>query len=137
MNDKEDKLMITIRRYSEDDESALFSLMKNEGAEWESYWREERRDRYKAALHSCIVYVAYENDILCGYCRCRDDDGYGIYVYDLLVDKHHRGKQIGRQLMAQVRKDFSNDTVYVMSDVDEYYEKQGFRREGSIFEVCV
>jgi len=25
--------------------------------------------------------------------------------------------------------------IYVMSDVDEYYEKQGYRREGSIYEV--
>ena len=129
--------MATIKRYSRDDESALFALMKDEGAEWESYWEEENRPKYKAALENSIVYVAYEGDILCGYCRCRDDNGYGVYVYDLLVDKHHRGKQIGRQLMAQVCADFSNNTVYVMSDVDGYYEKQGFRREGSIFEVCI
>lgn len=129
--------MISIKRYTGDDEVALFALMKNEGTEWESYWGEENRSKYKMALESSIVHVAYVNDILCGYCRCRDDDGYGVYIYDLLVDKHHRGKQIGRQLMTQVCTDFSKDTVYVMSDVDEYYEKQGFRREGSIFEVCI
>lgn len=128
--------MIAIKHYTGDDEAALFALMKNEGAEWENYWGAENRAKYKKALKSSIVYVAYENDILCGYCRLRDDDGYGIYIYDLLVDKHHREKQIGRQLMAQVRADFPNDTVYVMSDVDGYYEKQGFRRIGSIFEVC-
>ncbi len=129
--------MITIKHYGMDDESALFALMKKEGFEWKSYWGEENRAKYRIALGNSIVYVAYEGDILCGYCRCRDDDGYGIYVYDLLVDKAHRGKQIGRQLMTQVRIDFPKDTVYVMSDVDEYYEKQGFQRAGSIFEACI
>ena len=30
---------------------------------------------------------------------------------------------------------FSNQPVYVMSGIDTYYEKLGYRREGSIFEV--
>jgi len=37
--------------------------------------------------------------------------------------------------MECISKDYPDQNVYVMSDVDEYYEKQGFRREGSIFEV--
>ncbi len=126
-----------IRRYTTEDETALFALMKNEGAEWEDYWGEENHSKYITALKHSITYVAVENNSLCGYCRCRDDDGYGIYVYDLLVDKAYRGKQIGRQLMARVCTDFSDDTVYVMSDVDGYYEKQDFTRAGSIFEVCL
>ncbi len=133
----EETLMITIKRYGEIDEPALFALLENEGPEWGDYWEEQNRPKYKAALENSIVYAAYAGDTLCGYCRCRDDDGYGVYIYDLLVDKHHRGKQIGQQLMAQVCADFPGDAVYVMSDVDGYYEKQGFRREGSIFEVCI
>jgi predicted N-acetyltransferase YhbS len=53
----------------------------------------------------------------------------------LLVRKTHRGKQIGKALMERVLKDFLNQAIYVMSDVDPYYEKLGYRREGSIFEV--
>ncbi len=127
--------MITVRRYGEDDEPALFALLEKEGEEWKSYWGAENRDRYREALGSCIVYAAFEGGVLCGYCRCRDDNGYGIYVYDLLVDQKHRGRRIGRRLMEQVRADFPDDTVYVMSDVDEYYEKQGYPRIGSVFEV--
>lgn len=129
------KSMITIKNYSVQDESALFDLIKSEGSEWENYWGEEHRVQYKAALSNCIVYVAYDGDALCGYCRCRDDDGYGIYIYDLLVGKAHRGQQIGRKLMMQLRADHPNALIYVMSDVDEYYEKQGFQREGSIFQI--
>jgi hypothetical protein len=47
----------------------------------------------------------------------------GVYIFDLLVKKSYRGQQ--------------NQPVYVMSDVDPYYEKLGYRREGSIFEVKV
>jgi hypothetical protein len=72
---------------------------------------------------------------VCGYVRCREDDGFGVYIYDLLVRKTHRGKQIGKTLMEWVFKDFPNQTIYVMSDVDPYYEKLGYRREGSIFKI--
>ena len=68
---------------------------------------------------------------MCGYARCREDDGFGVNIYDLLVRKTHRGKQIGKTLMERVFKDFPNQAIYVMSDVDPYYEKLGYRREGS------
>jgi GNAT superfamily N-acetyltransferase len=60
-----------------------------------------------------------------------------VYIYDLLVDKLYRGKSYGKLLMEQVCKDNPNSTVYVMSDVDEYYAgKLGYKREGSILIVA-
>jgi predicted N-acetyltransferase YhbS len=59
------------------------------------------------------------------------------YVYDLLVRKSYRGNQIGKNLMERMCQGFPNQPVYVMSDVDPYYEKLGYRKEGSIFEVKV
>ena len=56
-------------------------------------------------------------------------------LYDLLVRRACRGRGIGAMLMERVRADFFPQTAYVMSDVDAYYEKLGYRREGSIFEV--
>ena len=32
--------------------------------------------------------------------------------------------------------DYPNHIVYVMSDVDDYYKKQGYKHEGSIYEVA-
>ena len=126
-----------IKTYSKDDEEKLFDMLREEGAEWSSYWGEPTMKNYKKALASSIVFVAYEGGELCGYVRCRDDDGFGVYVYDLLVRKSRRGKSLGRRLLEQVCLRYPDDTVYVMSDADEYYEKQGYRREGSIFEVRV
>jgi hypothetical protein len=37
--------------------------------------------------------------------------------------------------MEHICSDYPDQTAYVMSDVDGYYKKQGYRREGSIFEV--
>lgn len=126
-----------IIRYSEADEAKLFGMIREEGAEWEDYFGEKTIGRYKRVLLNSITYVAYEDDILCGYVRCRDDGGFGIYVYDLLVSKAYRGQSIGRKLMERICADYPEDTVYVMSDVDEYYIKQGYRREGSIYKVQI
>lgn len=126
---------MTIRRYTKEDEEPLFDLLREEGDDWSDYHGEKGRARYKKALETGVTYVACEDGILCGYARCREDDGFGVYVYDLLVRKSCRGKQLGRILMEQVCTDFPGQTIYVMSDADPYYEKLGYRRVGSIFEV--
>ncbi|MFV0400017.1 MAG: GNAT family N-acetyltransferase [Oscillospiraceae bacterium] len=126
---------IAVRRYGADDEHSLFALIEREGEEWKDYWYGAGREKYKKALSSSIAYLLFEDETLCGYSRCRDDDGYGVYVYDLLVDKAYRGKEYGRMLLEQTCEDFPDDIVYVMSDVNPYYKKLGYEKEGSIFVV--
>jgi len=126
---------LVVRRYEPKDESVLFALIEREGDEWKDYWQGQGRIKYLKAVANSITYILYESEELCGYARCRDDDGYGVYVYDLLVDKSYRGKEYGRLLMEQVCRDFPDDTVYVMSDVDPYYTKLGYQKEGTIFIV--
>ncbi len=128
---------MTIRQYSAQDEANLHELLLDEGDDWSCYSQPDAFERYKCAINSSLVYVAYEGDTLCGYVRCRDDNGFGIYVYDLLVNKSFRGRSFGRLLMERVCADFPADTVYVMSGVDDYYEKLGYPREGSVFTVQV
>lgn len=124
-----------IRQYSKADETLLFDLLIDEGDDWIDYHGPAGRSKYIKALDSSITYIACDENIVCGYARCREDNGFGVYIYDLLVRKKHRGKQIGKTLMERVFKDFPNQPIYVMSDVDPYYEKLGYRRVGSIFEV--
>lgn len=64
-----------IKRYCEDDEQKLFSLIEREGEGWKDYSCETGRKKYKKALSSSITYLLFDNEILCGYARCRDDDG--------------------------------------------------------------
>ena len=127
-----------IRRYTPEDENLLFAMLEREGDEWKDYWQGSNREKYKKALANCINYLLFEGGTLCGYIRCRDDDGYGVYVYDLLVDKAFRGKEYGRLLMEQVCRDYPDDTVYVMGDIYPYYEdKLGYDIEGKIYIVKV
>jgi ribosomal protein S18 acetylase RimI-like enzyme len=128
-------MIMEIRKYTKNDESLLFDLIVDEGDEWMDYHSPNGRKKYRKAIASSIVYIALKNNELCGYVRCKDDGGFGIYIYDLLVKKCHRGKQLGRKLMEKVSKDYPSQTVYVMSDVDAYYKKLGYEKAGSIFVV--
>ena len=127
---------MNIRKYTSADSDILFDLIKREGDEWRDYWCETGRAKYQKAIDNSIVYLVFESDILCGYLRCHDDYGFGIYVQDLLVDKAYRGKDYGRLLMERVYRDYPDDVVYVMGDVPVYYEdKLGYKIEGKIYVV--
>lgn len=123
-----------IRKYNKIyDESKIMKIIQDEEG-W-NYANESMAEKYKLALENSITYVAYEGDDLCGYSRSLDDCGFYIYVCDLLVTPRFRGKATGRNLMEFMYSDYPDYTIYVMSDVDGYYEKIGYQREGSIFKV--
>ena len=126
-----------IRSYTDTDDCQLFDMMREEGDDWACYHADEAMARYQRALACSHTLLAFEGDALCGYVRVRDDDGFGVYVYDLLVRKAFRGHGIGKALISAVCADFPQDAVYVMSGADAYYEKQGYHREGSIFSVRI
>ena len=123
-----------IRKYNRaTDESKLMKMIHDEEG-WD-YANENLADKYKAALETSITYVACHGDVLCGYSRSLNDFGEYIYICDLLVMPAYRGQGIGRQLMESISRDYPHEVVYVMSGVDEYYEKLGYKRAGSIFEI--
>lgn len=125
-----------IRVYNQlKDEDNIMKIIEAEGEEWSCYSDKNVSDKYRFALRNSITYVAYENGELCGYSRSLNDCGFYIYVCDLLVSQKFRGKDIGKKLLELVKNDFTNHKIYVMSDVDKYYEKLGYKKEGSIFEV--
>lgn len=125
-----------IRRYQKDlDEDGLMDMIRAEGEDWACYWEDEANEKYRLSLENSITYVAYEDGEICGYSRSIVDNGFYIYVCDLLVRESSRGKGIGRILMESIYREYSQMTVYVMSDVDGYYNALGYRREGSVFEV--
>lgn len=127
--------MFTIEKYRETDWDQLLELMLREGDEWSDYTSDETSEAYFEAINASETYVAFAEDQLIGFCRCRVDGIFGVYIYDLLVDKAFRGKKAAQMLMEQVCMAFSDQTIYVMSDVDGFYESKGYRKEGSIFEV--
>jgi GNAT superfamily N-acetyltransferase len=121
-----------IRKYNPAlDYDNLMKLVQSEGEEWKDYLN----PTYQKALANSMTYVAVIGDELCGYSRSLSDSGVFIWVIDLLVHKNRRGFAIGRQLMECVAADFPDLDVFVLSDVNPYYEKLGYTKEGSVFRV--
>jgi len=124
---------IQIRKYEHPrDYEALLELIKSEGDEWKEYLL----PKYEAPLKNSITYVAFADEMLCGYVRSIDDYGMYIWVVDLLVHQKYRGHSIGQRLMEYTSANFPGQDTYVVSDVDEYYEKLGYQKEGSVFKVA-
>ncbi len=71
-------------------------MLVDEGDEWSDYHGSAGRDNYIKALESSISYIVYDGTTVCGYVRCREDDDFGVYIYDLLVRKSYRGNQLER-----------------------------------------
>ena len=125
-------MKIEIKKYEHSEEyHELLSIIKSEGDEWKEYLN----SKYQEVLKQSITYVAYVDNELCGYSRSINDFGLYIWVVDLLVDKRYRGNSIGKKLMECLLIDYPNQDIFVMSDVDEYYKRLGYRKEGSIFKI--
>ena len=123
---------LKIRKYNPAvDYKNLMKLVQSEGEEWKDYLN----PNYRKVLENSITYVALIEDELCGYSRSLSDSGLFVWVIDLLVNKNRRGLSIGKKLMECILTDFPDIDVFVMSDVDTYYDKLGYEKEGSIFKV--
>lgn len=123
---------IEIRKYdSAQHDERVLQLIESEGEEWKDYLT----PTYKETLKRSITYVAFADQVLCGYSRSINDHGYYIWVIDLLVHQQYRGHSIGKKLLECIHPDFPEQEVFVLSDVDEYYQKQGYSKEGSIFKI--
>ena len=123
---------IKIRKYHPaEDYKKLLEVIASEGEEWKGYLKAA----YQESLERSITYVAYLDGRICGYSRSINDVGFYIWVIDLLVHKEYRGHSIGRKLLECIAADYPDQDVFVMSDVDEYYEKLGYSKEGTIFKL--
>jgi len=127
--------MLEIRRYTSADEEQLMRMLEAEGEDWSCYTAPEMSAKYRLALHDSLTYIACDGDTICGFARALDDCGFYIYLCDLLVKSAYRGLGLGKKLAAAFCRDYPDQIVYVMSDADDYYLKQGYCREGSVFLV--
>jgi predicted N-acetyltransferase YhbS len=124
-----------IRKYESCDFDKVMEIIALEGEEWYDYSASENKDKYRKALDNSIVYVAFEDNEVCGFARFINDNDLLMILSDLLVTPKFRGNGIGHKLMESVYDDYPQLTAYAMSDVDEYYAKQGYQKVGSIFKI--
>jgi N-acetylglutamate synthase-like GNAT family acetyltransferase len=127
-------LRMEILRYKREHEEAVIQAIKADPA-WDLFTNERSVDNYKKGLRESITYVCYDDGIFCGYLRALLDAGFAVYISELFVVPECRNRTIGRTLIAKIKMDFRRLTVYALSDEDAYYEKLGYRKVGSVFEI--
>ena len=123
-----------ILKYATKYENDVLSALRTD-PDWVDFTSTENIDAYKESLLNTITYVCYSNSEFCGFVRAVYDKGQALYVSELYVVKKCRNKKIGQFLLEQVRTDYSNLKVYALSDEDAYYQKKGYKRIGSVFEI--
>ena len=117
----------------EHEETVLAAIREDPG--WDSFTNDDAIGSYKRSLKDSVTYVCQDSNEFCGYVRAFVDSGLAIYISELFVVPKWRNRKVGRSLLERVKMDFSNLTVYALSDEDVYYEKIGYKKIGSVFEL--
>lgn len=133
-NRQVEALHMKIIRYKPEHEAAVLTAISKD-PDWDMFTNDEAIDTYRKRLHESITYVCYEGETFAGYLRALLDDAFALYISELFVVPEMRNKKVGRMLISKLKSDFSNLTVYVLSDEDIYYQKLGYKRIGSVFEI--
>lgn len=124
-----------IQAYNESRDYKKICALFHSEKDWEYYTCEENRDKYQDSLQRSITFIAYIENELVGYVRAIEDFNFYIYICDLLVHHNHRGYTIGKKLMEAVKDIYPEYSIFVMSDVDDYYKKLEYSIEGTIFKI--
>jgi len=125
--------MCNIFRYDKPHESELIALLKSE-PDWNSFTDPDSINTFKNALLTSETYVYKIESKICGYLRALVDE-FGIYVSELYISPSHRKNGYGKELLQKIKQKHPNQEVYVLSDEDLYYERLGYKRVGSIFQL--
>jgi GNAT superfamily N-acetyltransferase len=123
-----------IFRYKHEHENDVLSAI-NEDPNWDMFTNDSAAREYRKRLRDSITYVCYEGKIFSGYLRAILDDGFSIYISELFVVPEMRNRKIGRTLISKLKSDYTNLSVYALSDEDIYYEKLGYKKAGSVYKI--
>lgn len=91
-------------------------------------------ETFKRALIESETLLVEDENRICGYLRAMVD-GFGVYVSELYVAPASRGNGFGAELLQQLKQQYPQQDLYVLSDEDQYYEKLGYSRVGSIYQL--
>lgn len=87
---------------------------------------------------SNLLITARLNGKLLGLARCLTDKAYVVYICDLLVDKVHQQKGIGKALLAAVQQATGPQVQQLLRSAPsamQYYPKVGFTAVDNAFHI--
>lgn len=123
-----------ISEYDPKNENDILSAISKD-PDWDMFTNDAAIESYRKSLKNGVTYVCYNINEFCGYLRAILDDGFAVYISELYVVPKWRNHKIGQTLLERVKSDFSNLTVYALSDEDAYYVKKGYTKIGSVFQL--
>lgn len=103
----------------------------------EAGWKGMPEEQIKQSLNACDYIVTVRDaDQIVGMARCLSDGVYMAYIFDVVVHRDYRGKNIGRSIIEKIICHYKDSNNYLMqivllavtSDVEPFYKKLGFKR---------
>jgi len=104
----------------------------------QTYWAKKRSKEIieKTIEHSACYGVYDQNEQQVGFARVITDYITTFYLCDVIIDKEHRGKGLGKQLVTHISEIDPFNNLYgllVTSNAHRFYEPLGFKRDARIF----
>ncbi len=87
-------------------------------------------------MESSHVRIVRDGSNIVAFGRTVDDGKYYALIVDLVVDPVYQGRGIGKKILAELcdeLKDFYFTTLTAVPGKDNFYLKQGWKRQTSAF----
>ena len=100
----------------------------------QTYWASERTEETieKAIAHSICYGVYNGTGTLVGFARVITDCATTFYLCDVVIDRHHRFRGLGKELVRFITEDAETKGligILFTRDAHGLYEKYGFHRD--------
>ena len=118
-----------IRPASTKDFQAIYALYQNE--KWISFTEEKVTSLFSTNLSHYLVVE--ENQKILGFARYLTDEVMTTFLAEIIIDKPHRGKGLGQQLIEEIHKKYPLTRIELISKVDGFYQTVGFKPVGTGF----
>ena len=118
-----------IRPASTNDFQAIYALYQNE--KWMSFTEEKVTSLFSTNLSHYLVLE--ENQKILGFARYLTDEVMTTFLSEIIIDKSHRRKGLGQQLIEEIHKKYPLTRIELISEVDGFYQTVGFKPVGTGF----
>lgn len=99
----------------------------------QSYWADQRTEEIIAkSIENSLCYGVFIGDELVGFGRAVTDFATVYWICDIIIDKNHRGQNLGKRLMESIMETGAlNGLLGILATKDAHglYEQYGFVKE--------
>ncbi len=116
-----------IRPASRKDCQAIYSLYQSE--KWLSFTEEKVTSLFSTNLSHYLVLE--EDQKILGFARYLTDEVLTTFLAEMIIDKSHCRKGLGRRLIAEIHQKHPLTRIELISEADGFYQTVGFKPVGT------